>query len=147
MLPVKPAVKALIMFGTVSMVPMAIMTPARVVIPVCRRTPVPTSPHPMVVTPSPAPTHPNATRHRANRRGLYYRSRHGLLYHHRGRRRDSEVDTETNPGICSGDSQSSQGQNCDSLFHNLYPFDASPGQNIVTTALPFCKEADLVPTQ
>ena len=100
----------------------------------------------MVIAPSPAATDPDVTRHRSSQCGLYYRSRRWWRDDdwrrgddNRGRNRDSEVDTETNPGIHRGDANGCQGQNCDSLFHNLYRFDAVDGQNIVTTALPFCK--------
>src|SRR5690348_12451712 len=124
MLAVKPAMKALMPLGTISMAPVTVPVPMIIAVPVGRATPISTSPDPMVVAPPPIAADPNVTRHRANWCDLYYRSRHWLRHDdwrwgHDKRRRNwnSEVDTETNPGICSGDSHSSQGQNCDSLFH------------------------------
>jgi hypothetical protein len=46
-----------------------------------------------------------------------------------------------NSSVCSGDCHSRQGQNCDSLFHNNYKFDAAAGRNIITRVLPFCKRS------
>jgi hypothetical protein len=145
-------VKALMAFGTVSMAPTTVPVPMNIAVPVRGRTPVPTCPHPMVIAPSPITPDPNVTGRRAYRQGLDNRSRHGWLHTNRGRcyddrcrNRDSKVDSETNPGICSGDSQCSQGQNCDSLFHNIHlstQFDALAEQNIVTTGLLICKKTD-----
>jgi len=145
-------VKALMAFGTVSMAPVTVPVPMNIAVPVSRRAPMAACPDPMVVAPSPASTHPSVTRHRADRCDLYYRSRHGRRYddwrwgHDKRRRnRNSDVETETNPGICSGDSHCSQGQNCDSLFHNIHlsiQFDALAEQNIVTTGLLICKKTD-----
>lgn len=116
----KAAVKAFMALGAIPMVPMSVAVPAST------RTPVPTRPDPAVVAPSPTPTDPNVTWHRASRCDLYYRSRYWRRYddwrrsdYNRGRNRDSEVNTETNPGIYRGDSNSGQGQNYDCLFHNV----------------------------
>lgn len=129
--------------------------PMSVAVPVSRWPPVTSSPDPMVVAPSSASTHPDITGHRASRCDLYYRSRHGRRYDdrrwghdNRRRNRDSDVDTETNPGIYSSDSDSCQGQNCDSLFHNIHPsiqFDALAEWEIVTTGSPICKKSHLEP--
>jgi|SRR5579883_21057 len=148
MLSMVSAMKALVAFGTEPSVPMAVMTPASIAVPVSGRAPVPTCPYPMVITPSPVASDPNVTGRRAYRHGLDNRRRHGWLhtnwgrcYDDRCRNRDSKVDSETNPGICSGDSHCSKGQNCNSLFHIHYQFDALARQNIVTTELLFCKAA------
>ncbi len=116
--------KTLMALGTVSMAPVTIPIPMIVAVPASRRPPVATRPDPMVVAPSPTSSHPNVTRHRTNRWDLYHRNRHGRRHDDwrwghddRRRNRDSDVDTETNPGICSSDSHCGQGQNCDSLFH------------------------------
>jgi len=126
MLPVKPAVKVFMALRAISMVPMTVMIPTSVAVPVSRRAPVPTSPDPMIVAPSPAPSHPDVTRHRARRCDLHNRNRHWRRCDdrrrsndNRGWDRDSEVDTKTNPGVHRGDSNSGQGQNRDNLFHNL----------------------------
>ncbi len=138
--------EAFVAFGTIGISPATVPISMIIPVPVGRRAPVSTCPHPMVVPPSPSPTDPDVTRHGASRRHLYYRSRDGRGYDdwrrsddNRGRHRDSKVDSETNPGICSRDSQCSQGQNCDSLFHNVYPFGVPAKQNTVTTGLLFCK--------
>ena len=101
------------------------------VAPMSRRSPVATSPRPMIITPSPGATHPDVTRCGANRSDFNYGCRQGRRQndrsrcHHRGRshynwdwQRDSDVDSETKPSVDCGDSCSCQGQNCDSLFHN-----------------------------
>ena len=152
MVPVKPAVIVVMALGKIPMIPVApmtVMSPMGV-LPVSWRTPMATSPGPMVVAPSPTPSHPDVTGYGATRGGLYNRSRHWRLYYdrrgshnNRGWKRDPKVYVEMNPGICSGNSQSRQSQNCDSLFHNLYRFDASHGENIVTTSLPICNEAGM----
>jgi hypothetical protein len=146
MLSVEFAMKALVAFRTEPSVPMVVMTPTSIAVPVHRGAPVPTCPHPMVITPPPVAPDPNVTGCRAYRHGLDNRSRRGRLHTDRGRchddrcrNRDSKVDAEANPGICSGDSHCSQGQNCNSLFHIHYQFDALARQNIVTTGLLFCK--------
>lgn|SRR5581483_1798615 len=146
MLSMGSALKALVAFRTESSVPMAVMTPTSIAVPVSGRAPVPTCPHPMVITPPPVAPDPNVTGCRAYRHGLEDRSRHGWLHTNRGRcyddrcrNRDSKVDSETNPGICSGDSHCRQGQNYNSLLHIHYQFDALARQNIVTTELLFCK--------
>lgn len=118
----KPAVKALMTFGTISVVPMT------VAVPVNWRPPMATSPDPMVVAPSPTSTHPDVSRGGADGYGLHHRRRHFRGHDDRGGShyyggwsydRDSEVDAETNPGARRGDCQGRQGQNCDSLFHNV----------------------------
>ena len=123
--------------------------------PVRRRTPVPTSPGPMVVAPSPSSSHPNVSRCRASWHNLNHRARHGRRhhnrswsyhdrcrrYHHRGWNRDSETDTEMNPGVYSGDSKSGQGQNCNCLFH-IYWMDASGRQSLVINRQPFCNRLE-----
>ena len=100
--------------------------------PVSRRTPVAARPYPVVAAPSPGPTDPNESGRGAGWRDLDNGRRHGRGHKDRGgshywsRRHDnrcwnrnSEVDTEMNPGVHGGDSNSGQSQNCDSLFHNL----------------------------
>ena len=143
MLPVKPFA----VLGTISVAPVTVSAPMIITVPMGRWPPVAPCPHPKIVTPSPTSTDPYVAWHRISRCDLYYRNRHWRWYDdwcrghdNRHRSRDSKVDSETNPGICSGDSNSSQGQNCDSLFHNLYAFDAAPGKKIITTGLPFCKK-------
>ena len=133
MLPVEPTMKVRVVPGTI----------------VNRRPPMATGPDPVIIAPSPASTDPDIPRRRADWRGLDDRSRHwrghddrGRSYHH-GRRnhnrgRNSEVDTDMNPGACSGNSQSGQGQNCDCLFHNVCRFDAVGEPSIVTNRLPIC---------
>jgi hypothetical protein len=135
-------VKAVMALGAIPMAPMSVVTP------VSWRTPMTTSPGPMVVAPSPTPSHPNVTRHGATRCDFYYRSRHWWLHTNRGRRhyhwgrhRYSKVDSNVNARVCvyGGDSYNCQCQNCDCLFHNVYTLDANAGLNIITTGLPFCK--------
>jgi hypothetical protein len=145
----------------------AAMIPGMIsMVPVSRSTPVAMRPHPMVIVPSPASTDPDVARHGTNRCDFYDGSRHWRLHddgrrsrhdggrrydnrcwshHHRGWgydnrcwKRDSEVDAEMNPSIYRGDSNSGQGQYCDSLFHNVYRLDALDEYNIITTGLPFC---------
>jgi hypothetical protein len=132
--------KALMVLSPISVVPTS------VVVPVSRRPPVAPRPDPMVVAPSPTPSHPDVTRHRARRWDPYNRSRHWRRYDdwrrsddNRGWNWDSEVDAETNPGVYRGDSNSGQGQNCDSLFHNVYRLDALGGHDMITNGLRFCK--------
>jgi hypothetical protein len=120
MLPVTPATNGLVVAATKSVVPVS------VTVPVSRRSPMTTGPHPMVIAPSQAATNPDVPRHRASRRDLNDGCRHWRR-HDNGRRRDdngrrnrnSQVDTESNPGIYRGGRNSGQGQNCDCLFHNV----------------------------
>lgn len=73
-------VEAFMAFGTISMPPVTVPVSMIISVPVNRWTPVAACPHPVVVAPSPAPTDPDVTRHRASRRHLYYRSRHWRRY-------------------------------------------------------------------
>jgi|SRR5437762_3228060 len=141
MLSVKPAVKAFVMCGTIR------ITPTN------RSSPVAMSPHPTVIAPYPISAHPNITGRRAGGRHLHHGSWHwrwnndwSRSRNHRNwscdnrhRDREAKVDTDTNPGVYRGDSQGRQGQNCDSLFHNLYRFDAMAEQSMLTNRLRFCK--------
>jgi hypothetical protein len=102
----------------------------------------------MIIAPPPTSTHPDESRRGANRNDLDVRRRHrrldndgswsyyhrswshyywGRSHYHRGRggdhhsrSRDAEADTEMNPCVYSSNSQSGQGQNCDSLFHIVW---------------------------
>src|SRR5262249_52121274 len=107
MLPTEPTMKIFMMRGTIS------------VNPVSRRPPAATSPHPMVIAPSPTSPHPDITRCGAGWDCLNDRRRHrrwddnrGRGHYNRGWNRESEVETDTNPCIYRSDSQSRQGQNC-----------------------------------
>ena len=137
------------------------MIPAAIcVAPVSRRPPVASSPHPMVIAPSPASPHPEVTRRGTSRHDLNHRRRHGRGhddrgrshhhrsrgYDHRGGDRDSEADTDINPSIYSGDSQSCQGQDCDCLFHILYGLDAPGEESLVINRSPFCNPAKQLQT-
>jgi len=126
MLSVRPAVKVFMALGAIPMVPMTVLTPTCIVIPVSWRTPMTTGPDPLVVAPSPIPSHPNGTRRRASRGDLYHRSRHWRWYDdwrrgddNRDRNRHAELDAETNAGVYRGDPQTGHDQNCNSLFHNF----------------------------
>jgi hypothetical protein len=93
---------------------------------------VATSPHPMVIAPSPASTHPDVSRGGISRHDLNHRCWDGRWrndwgwghdhwsrgYYNLGWNRDSEADTDINSSVYSGDSKSCQGQDCDGLFHN-----------------------------
>src|SRR3974390_992108 len=98
---------------------------AVVVAPMSGSTPMTTSPHPTVIAPSPTSAHPDISRGRTNRHSLNYRCGHwrhdnrGWSNHHRSGNRDSDADTEVNPGIYGSDSNRRQGQHCNSLFHIL----------------------------
>ena len=152
MRPVIPIVKARVIPGMISIAPVSWRTPAT------------TGPHPMVIAPSPTTTHPDVARCGAGRQYLNYRCRHWRCYHDRGRRhhyrrrshdhgswgryhhgrsRDAEADTEMNPCVHSGDSQSCQGQNCNSLFHIHWGLDALDGARFVTNRLTFCNARNL----
>jgi hypothetical protein len=81
--------------------------------PVSRSAPVATSPHPMVIAPSPGSTYPDIAWGGANGQSFNYGRRHGWLDNdrsgshynrRRGRKRDPEADTDVNPCIYSGDS-------------------------------------------
>src|SRR6516225_2149120 len=102
-------VQARMAFGAISVVPMSVAVPVR------RSAPVAAGPHPVVVAPSPTAAHPDVARHRANGCHLYYRGRHRRRHDdwrrgdNRGRNRESEVDTEANPGVYRGDSNSNEG--------------------------------------
>ena len=122
------------------------------VAPVGRRTPVATSPRPMVIAPSPAATCPDVSRYGTSRHDLNDRCRHwrwhddrGRSHQHRSRgdynrgwKWDSDADTDMNPSVYSGDSHSRQGQDCDGLFHIHYCLDATGGQTLVINRFPFC---------
>lgn len=125
--------KALVAFGTIPVVPVTGTGPIMTAVPMGGWTPVASSPDPVIIVPSPTSTDPDVTRRWAGWHSFEHGRRHWWLHndrrgsdHHRSRcynyrcrNWDSNVDTETNPGVCCGDSQSSQGHNCDSFFHNL----------------------------
>ena len=126
MLPVITGVKALTVLRAIPMVPMAVTSPTSVVVPVSWRTPVPTCPDPVVVTPCPIPAHPDVSGHWTGRCGLYYWRRYRRLHHYgcgshqcRDREWQAKVDSDMNSGVYRGESNSRQSQNCDSLFHNI----------------------------
>lgn len=118
-------VKAVVVLRSKSMVPVRDMN---------RRAPVAACPNPMVIIPSPTAADPDVTRSRADWHGFDDGSRHWRRfanrrrgYHDRSgdrhgwnRKRDSEVDSEVNSSVYSGDSHNRQSQNCNSLFHNHY---------------------------
>ena len=119
------------------------------VAPVSRRTPVPARPYPMVITPSPTPTHPDVSRCGANGCDLNDGCRHRRLHDNRDRscynqhwKRDSEVNADMDPCTYCGDSHCSQGQNCESIFHNVYPFDALGELSMLTNGLPLCNKTE-----
>jgi len=88
----------------------------------------PEDPNALVSTPdggrsTPTSAYPEVSRHGTGWDGLNHGRRHWRWHedrvrshHHRRWNRDSQVDTDTYPGVYSGDSQSRQGQNCDSLL-------------------------------
>jgi len=132
------------------------MVPAVISItPVSGSAPAATGPYPMVIAPSPASTNPDVPRGGADRHCFNNRCRHWRLYndrrqgHHnrhrsrydRDRNRNSNIETDMHPSVCRGESQSSQGQHCDSLFHS-YRFDALDEKNMLTNGLPFCNSTD-----
>ena len=145
----KSAVKGFAVLHPVSMVPVLGTLPAD------WRTPVAARPNPVVIMPSPTAADPDVSGCRASRYGLYdggwYRRRRtnrSRSHHDRGwdrqgwnRKRYSKVDSEVNSSVYSGDSHNRQSQNCDSLFHNHYQFDAAAEQNIITRVLPICKHS------
>jgi hypothetical protein len=147
MLRVVTAVEAFMVPDAVTVVPVSVMAPIR------RSAPATVGPKPMVVAPPPGSTHPDVTRHRANCCDLHNGSRHWGRHndrrrsdenrrrsHNNGRwSRDSNIDADMNPGMCGGDSNGGQGQKCDNLFHNFYPFDGPAWPNTVTIRLPSCK--------
>lgn len=115
MLPVMPCVKAFAVLRAIPVVPMAITSPACVVVPVSWRTPVAACPGPMVVTPRPIPAHPDVSRHWTGRCGLYYRGRYRRLHHYgcgshqrRDREWQAKVDSDMNSGVYRGESNSRQ---------------------------------------
>jgi len=134
---VKPAMKA------------SVITP---VAPMSRSTPVTASPHPAVIAPSPASTHPDITYGWTNRHDLddgcrswwchddrsWSNQHRRWNYHHGSWNRDSNADSHMNPSTCSGDSQSNQGKNCDILFHIHYRLDEAVGRSLSINRLPFC---------
>ena len=122
--------------------------------PMSRRTPMAASPNPMIIAPSPASTDPDVSRYGTSRNALNEGCRHGgrhddrsRHHYHRGRgcyhrhgNRNSEADTDANPGVYSSDSQSCQGQNCNCLFHIVCWFDAPMGLGSVINRLRFCNQ-------
>ena len=132
---------------------MSHMPPMCVVVPMSGWGPVPATPNPVIVTPSPTAPDPDVTWGGTQGHGLDHWSRHGRFDTNRGRRahddrsrnRYSKIDPHVNTSICMncGESDSGESYNCKSLFHNHYPFDAAAERNFVTTALRFCNAIPL----
>jgi hypothetical protein len=154
-IPVIPTVKAVAVLHSISMVPV------RDTLRTCRRIPVSACPNPTVFMPPPVPADPDESRSRAGWHGLYDGRRHWRRFTNRRRNHhdrcwshdqrswkgDSKVDSEMNSSVYSGDCHSRQSQNCDSLFHNHYQFDAVAEQNIITRELRFCKRSLEIPAR
>jgi len=126
---------------------MSHMPPMCVVVPMSGWSPVPATPNPVIVTPSPTAPDPDVTWGGTQGHGLDHWSRHGRFDTNRGRRahddrsrnRYSKIDPHVNTSICMNccESDSGESYNCKSLFHNHYPFDAAAERNFVTTAYGF----------
>ena len=140
------------MFAAISTVKVCTIPGMVSITPVSGRTPVTTSPHPVVVAPSPAATHPDVSWCGTSRndlhdwRGHWCRHNHGGRCHHdrdwgryhRHGNREAKVDTHMNPSVDRGDSQRRQGRYCDDLFHSHYCFDARDRESRVINRFPFC---------